>query len=662
MTRSIYSKLAFTNIRNNRKTYVPYLLTAVLTVMMYYMMDALARNSHIPEVTLRLCLRYADGVILVFAVIFLFYTNSFLIKRRKKEIGIYNVLGMGKRHIAKMLIVEALVTAGVSIAGGVVLGIIFSRLMYLFLMKLLHYPVKMAFEMPIEALFSTLAVFGVIFCLTLAYNLLQIRLANPVELVRGSSEGEREPKSKWFLALLGVVLLGIGYTIALTTESPLSALGLFFVAVICVILGTYALFVAGSVAFLKMLRKNKGYYYKTKHFTAVSGMIYRMKQNAVGLANIAILSTMVLVMISTTVSLYAGMDDLLRHRFPQEISISSLAGGAEAEETIDTVVTEETQAHGVKIAENVQYHYGVFPAVREGSDLRPAEDAAYAATGYYTVSMLPLAEYNAMEHRDVELAEDEALVFYDGAEDYGKDVIQVAGRKYRVKEELKSLKIGEKSASQVVNSYILVLKDEAQILENQQRICQDKDEQTKSMFEGLRFYRGIDLKGKEEDCTAAAKAMAERIGAELPDMGGYVECRELSRESFYLLYGSLFFIGIYLGVLFLMATVLIIYYKQISEGYDDKERYQIMQKVGMSRKEVKRSIRSQILTVFFLPLVTAFIHIAFAFKIITKLLAMLNLVNVPLFLTCTVLTAAVFAVFYGIVYALTAREYYRIVK
>ena len=291
MNSSIYIRLASANMKNNWKTYIPYIFTAILTVMMYYIMDSLSQNGSVKEENVQLILNYACRIIVVFSVIFLFYTNSFLIKRRKKEIGVYNILGMGKRHIAKMLTIETIFTAIVSVAAGLALGVAFSKLMWLVLLRILHYDVGMNFEVSAAAMVRTLVLFGVIFAMTLCYNLLQIRLANPVELLRGSNQGEKEPKTKWVLTLFGILALGIGYYIALTTESPIAALEAFFLAVICVVLGTYALFIAGSIALLKMLRKNKKYYYKMKHFTAISGMIYRMKQNAVGLANICILSS-----------------------------------------------------------------------------------------------------------------------------------------------------------------------------------------------------------------------------------------------------------------------------------------------------------------------------------------------------------------------------------
>lgn len=662
MNSSIYIRLASANMKNNWKTYIPYIFTAILTVMMYYIMDSLSQNGSVKEENVQLILNYACRIIVVFSVIFLFYTNSFLIKRRKKEIGVYNILGMGKRHIAKMLTIETIFTAIVSVAAGLALGVAFSKLMWLVLLRLLHYDVGMNFEVSAAAMVRTLVLFGVIFAMTLCYNLLQIRLANPVELLRGSNQGEKEPKTKWVLTLFGILALGIGYYIALTTESPIAALEAFFLAVICVVLGTYALFIAGSIALLKMLRKNKKYYYKMKHFTAISGMIYRMKQNAVGLANICILSTMVLVMVSTTVSLYVGMEDVLKTRFPHEIAITKYKTNAEDEERIREIVVEETEKNEVEITDELEYHIAALSAVKEGTHFSLTDQGSYGTKNVCEFYMILQEDYNRMESDDMSLAPDEVIVYTTEKALYGKNTIQIDDQTYRVAKELKSMKLEPKNASRIVEGYYVIFADEAPIQAFLQSVSENSSlqEEWKQRSYAMQHKWSFDLKGKEKDCTAATEGMQGRITNEIGD--SVYESREMSRGSFYSLYGSLLFIGIYLGFLFLMATVLIIYYKQISEGYDDKERYQIMQKVGMSKREVRSSIRSQILTVFFLPLVVAIIHIAVAFKVITKLLAVLNLVNVPLFLSCTIATVVVFAIFYGIVFGMTAKEYYRIVN
>ena len=642
MNNFIYEKLAVTNLKNNRKTYVPYIFTGVLTVMMFYIIDALSRGKGITQDTLKICLQYATGVIVVFAVIFLFYTNSFLIKRRKKEIGVYNILGMGKRHIARMMAVETILTAGISILGGLVFGIIFGKLMYLLLLKILHNSVDMQFSVNGTAIVQTVILFAGIFLLTYLYNILQIQLVNPVELLHGGNQGEKEPKSRWLLVIIGVAALGNGYRIALTTEAPLEALLKFFIAVICVIIGTYALFIAGSIVVLKMLRKNKAYYYNPKHFTSVSGMIYRMKQNGAGLANICVLSTMVLVMVSTTVSLYAGMEDILDSRFPRDVSIVCNEADTNNEEILQRLIKEQCEKAGVKITDRVRYRYGSMNAVLKGNNLEKVEQY-YPDNHFYYVEMITQEEYNRIEKQNVSLKEQEILTYTTNGK-CGKKQINIAGQNYQVKKELSEMTSQPKNTAEMYKTLYIVFANAEQI----------------ERIESFSYADKFNLKGDDGKQKEALEQMQNEFYEKFPD--GTMKSRMLSRSSFYELYGGLFFIGIYLGSMLIMATVLIIYYKQISEGYDDRERYQIMQKVGMSKKEVKRSIRSQVLSVFFLPLVVAVIHVAVAFKVMTKILGVLNLTNVSLFAVCTIITIAVFAVFYIIVYSITAKEYYRIVN
>lgn len=642
MNNFIYEKLAVTNLKNNRKTYVPYIFTGVLTVMMFYIIDALSRGKGITQNTLKICLQYATGVIIIFAVIFLFYTNSFLIKRRKKEIGVYNILGMGKRHIARMMAVETILTAGISILGGLVFGIIFGKLMYLLLLKILHNSVDMQFSVNGTAIVQTVILFAGIFLLTYLYNILQIQLVNPVELLHGGNQGEKEPKSRWLLVIVGVAALGNGYWIALTTEAPLEALLKFFVAVVCVIIGTYALFIAGSIVVLKILRKNKAYYYNPKHFTSVSGMIYRMKQNGAGLANICVLSTMVLVMVSTTVSLYAGMEDILDSRFPRDVSIVCNEADTNNEKTLQRLIKEQCEKAGVKITDRVRYRYGSMNVVLKGNNLEKVEQY-YPDNHFYYVEMITQEEYNRIEKQNVSLKEQEILTYTTNGK-CGKKQINIAGQNYQVKKELSEMTSQPKSTAEMYKALYIVFANAEQI----------------ERIESFSYADKFNLKGDDGKQKEALEQIQNEFYEKFPD--GTMESRMLSRSSFYELYGGLFFIGIYLGSMFIMATVLIIYYKQISEGYDDRERYQIMQKVGMSKKEVKRSIRSQVLSVFFLPLVVAVIHVAVAFKVMTKILGVLNLTNVSLFAVCTIITIAVFAVFYIIVYSITAKEYYRIVN
>ena len=642
MNSLIYEKLAVTNLKNNRKTYVPYMLTAILTIMMFYIIDALSMGKGITQNTLKICLQYATGVIVIFAVIFLFYTNSFLIKRRKKEIGVYNILGMGKRHIARMMGVETLITAGVSIVCGLLAGIIFGKLMYLLLLKILHNSVDMQFSVNGTAIGHSVILFCGIFFLTYLYNILQIQLVNPVELLHGGNQGEKEPKTRWLLVIIGVAALGNGYWIALTTEAPLEALLKFFVAVVCVIIGTYALFIAGSIMILKMLRKNKSYYYNPKHFTSVSGMLYRMKQNGAGLANICVLSTMVLVMVSATVSLYAGMEDILDARFPRDVAITCTQEDQEKEETISKLIEEQCEKANVKIEDRVQYKFADLSTVLNGDALE-IQGSFSANTNFCHVEMIPLEEYNRIEGKNVSLNKNEVLTYCTNGT-YKENQIKIKDRTYQVKKRLPEMKSQPKNTAEMYKTLYLIFADDEQI----ERVAP------------FSYADKFNLNGNEKKQKEALESIEKEFYEKIP--GGLMESRMLSRGSFYELYGGLFFIGIYLGSMFIMATVLIIYYKQISEGYDDRERYQIMQKVGMSKKEVKRSIKSQVLSVFFLPLIVAVIHVIVAFKVMTKILGVMNLTNVPLFAGCTAITIAVFAVFYVIVYSITAKEYYRIVN
>lgn len=662
MSSKIYGKLAITNLKNNRKTYVPYILMAVLSVMMYYIVGGMAQGNNGLSKDVKMIMDYMSRLLMIFSVIFLFYTNSFLIKRRKREIGIYNILGMGKGHIAKMLAIEAVITAFISIFGGILLGIVFGKLMYLVLGKLLHYDISVKFTVEIPVLEKTFAFFMAIFVLILLYNLLQIRIVSPVELLHGSNQGEREPKTKWLLAIVGAILLGTGYYIAQTTGNPLDAMTKFFFAVVCVVLGTYGLFIAGSIAVLKMLKKNKKYYYQAKHFTAVSGMVYRMKQNAVGLANICILSTMVLIMVSTTVCLYVGMNDIISARYPRECEVTIYRTNAQTEEKVQEIIAEVTRKNHTKTTNERVYHSGELTGYLEDNKMILDPDKYYSNQTSGSVVLIPLADYNRLEGKNETLNDGEVILFSTQTKGYGQSEIYLDDTKFSVKKELEKSKLDEKNNDKNIPITYLVMKDEEPIqnILNQTYKNSTQSDEEKAYLMGITYNKSFDIEGSGEVKKNVEEQLKTALEEQVPEAfsGG----RQVKRESFYELYGSLFFMGMYLGFMFLMVTVLIIYYKQISEGYDDKERYKIMQQVGMDKREVKKSIRSQVLMVFFLPLVMAIIHVAAAFKVITKMLAIFYMTNTALFIECTIATIVVFAMIYCIVFVLTEREYYRIVK
>lgn len=678
MNSKIYGKLAVTNLKNNRKSYIPYILASAFSVMMYFTMDNLYRNRSLVEKgsPLAIMLSYAAAVILIFSIIFLFYINSFLIKRRKKELGIYNILGMGKGHLGKMLFLESVITTVASIIGGILAGILLGKLVYLILLKILHMGGKIEYRISLASIGMTTIFFGAIFILIFLYNLLQMKLSNPIELLRGGNTGEREPKTKWIMTIIGILCLAGGYSIALITKEPLQALGQFFIAVLLVVVGTYALFMAGSITLLKILRRKKSYYYKTRHFTAVSGMIYRMKQNAVGLANICILSTMVLVMVSMTVSLYGGMNDVITTRFPYEAQITSSGINQKEEGQIEEIIKNMTKKNHTVPTSQIRFHIGRFTTVYNSKtkkfDMMAAGD--YANSNAADLVMIPLSDYNQTEGKNVNLKENEVLLYHrnhnrndnrshkksDTEALKNKKVIQLNSISYKVVDELDRLAIAKADTTSFIDGWYVVVKDSSIITSYLKDIYENSN-----IYDGLKEYYGkiqysysFNLNGSRANRAKTEKSIQKQLQKKFANCS--IESRELSRESFYELYGGFLFIGIFLGIIFLMATTLIIYYKQISEGYDDRERYQIMQKVGMSKKEVRQSIRSQVLLVFFLPLIMAVIHLAFAFKIITKLLSVLNLTNISLFFMYTVGTVAVFAVIYAIIYSITAREYYKI--
>ena len=678
MNSKIYGKLAVTNLKNNGKSYVPYILASAFSVMMYFIMDNLYRNRSLVEKgsPLAIMLSYADAVLLIFSVIFLFYINSFLIKRRKKELGIYNILGMGKGHLGKMLFLESVITTVTSIIGGILAGILLGKLVYLVLLKILHLKRDIVYMISPVSIGIAAAIFGGIFFVIFLYNLVQMKLSNPIELLRGGNTGEREPKTKWLMTIIGIACLAGGYYISLTTKEPLQALGQFFIAVVLVVVGTYALFMAGSITLLKILRRKKSYYYKTRHFTAVSGMIYRMKQNAVGLANICILSTMVLVMVSMTVSLYGGMNDVITTRFPYEAQITSSGINQKEEEQIEEIIKNMTKKNHTVPTSQIRFHMGRFTTVYNNKtkkfDMMAAGD--YANSNVADLVMIPLSDYNQTEGKNVNLKENEVLLYHrnhnrndnrshkksDTNTQKDKKVIQLNNRSYKVVDELDRLAIAKADTTSFIDGWYVVVKDSSIITSYLKDIYENSNiyDELKEYYGKIQYSYSFNLNGSRANRAKTAKSIQKQLQKKITNCS--VESRELSRESFYELYGGFLFIGIFLGIIFLMATTLIIYYKQISEGYDDRERYQIMQKVGMSKKEVRQSIRSQVLLVFFLPLIMAVIHLAFAFKIITKLLSVLNLTNVSLFFMYTVGTVAVFAVIYAIIYSITAKEYYKI--
>lgn len=660
----MYTKLAITNIKNNRQFYFPYLLTGIITVAMFYIMCALESNPGIQSMPgakdLGLILRLGIGVIGIFAVIFLFYTNSFIIKRRKKELGIYNILGMEKRHIAKILSKEAFFTAIIAIGGGLVTGVLFHKLACMLLYRMIGFNGGITFSFSKKGVMITAILFATVYLLTYIYDLFQVQLANPIELLQSGNKGEREPKTKAIMAVLGVLCLGTGYFIAITTKNPIKALTLFFVAVILVIIGTYLLFTAGSIALLKILRRNKGYYYQTKHFTSVSGMIYRMKQNAVGLANICILSTMVLVAVSTTVSLYVGVEDIMKERYPNEINIRAYYDtGAPSEDSIAPIVEKSVKESGRKIRHEEDYLELYFAAIKDQGqyslDKEKVKTAGDRVSGFVVLTREDCKKkYN---EEIPELAENEVALFTIKKTDM--DTLVLENRSYHVK-EIKQFQNTEdfETIADIMDEYYYVIVNDVQDMERLWQLQKDiYQENSSSISRQVR----LDIDGDSEQKKECFENIKTALEPEQAKARILIDSRQSSLDEFYQIYGGFLFLGLFLGILFLMITVLIIFYKQISEGYDDKERFSIMEKVGMSNDEVKATIRSQVRTVFFLPILMAAVHVGMAFPMIKRLLSLFGLSNTALFAGCMAGTILVFALIYLLVFLKTSKTYYKIV-
>lgn len=657
----LYIKLMTTNIKNGKKFYLPYILSGILIVTLFYNILAIYYNEGLSNIAgggdVKLIMSFGSKVIGIFSFIFIFYTNSFIMKRRKKDIGIYNILGMEKRHIARELFAETMAIAIIVIVCGLATGILFDKFLMMFLYKLLGFETSIKFVISGMAVFYTLILFLALYFLIMVYNVMQVKLSNPIELLRGSNVGEKEPKTKVLMAITGFLCIGAGYYIAITTENPMAALMFFFIAVLLVIIGTYCLFTAGSIALLKMLRNNKKYYYQKKHFTAVSGMIYRMKQNAAGLANICILSTMVLVMVSTTVSMYIGEEDILKTRFEAELNINGRSGKLADSTNIIQLAEDEIKKQGRKILKEYEYTHITVGGVMNGSELdtEGEEGIKYNFSDITFLNLITRDDFKKISGIDAgDIKEDEIKLF--GTAKYNEDEIKFLGLSYKVKESVADNKFAQME-SNAAKCYFAVTGDYNGLEKVAARI---REENVEDMYN---YGLHIDIDGTPDQKKQCAKALSKLLNNN--DKTGLlkvsVESREENRSGFYIVYGGLFFLGIFLGTMFLIITVLIIFYKQISEGYEDRERFIIMEKVGMSKKDVKSSIRSQIRTVFLLPIAVATIHVAAAFPMTRRLLAMLNMSNYKLYIICVIATVVVFAIIYIIVFLLTSRTYYKIV-
>ena len=666
-----FPRLALVNLARNGRFYGPYLLSCAVTAAMYYILVFLAYNEGLDEVRGAMYLKSFAGVGCFVAAglsaVILLYANSFVMKRRQRELGLYNILGLEKRHVARMCLWETLFCAAVTLAGGILLGILFSKAVVLLLLKLARVPAQFGMEISLRGITETSTLFGILFLLTLARNLFQVGRAKPVDLLHSASAGEREPRTKWLLVVLGVLTLGGGYVLAIATKNPVDAMILFFLAVILVITGTYCLFTAGSIAVLKRLRANPKFYYQTRHFTAVSGLLYRMKQNAVGLASICILSTMVLVTVSTTIAMNIGLENALNEMFPYDIEFIQDLEKQPGDPMEHMKEVEAAAGRSGGFTDSRYYtRYWVYCGVR-GNEISLNLDQDCTRT---EVEVVTAEDYGRLTGKQVILAPDEVLACSKNLENFPADFTVSAYFSnwpadwpgfdpdgpvlpFHVREEITE-------TIHHATTTLLGTEDSTLFLVVSDQAAAERIMDLDASRSARQFRVQMNLAGKDFE---EKLAQTERLVLELSKRDGGVgfTSKQDQAQDFYAMYGGFLFLGVFLGLLFLLATVLIIYYKQISEGYEDQRRYLILRQVGMSRREVNASIQSQILLVFFLPLGAAALHVFMAFPMLSRMLELFNLYDVKLFALCTAGTLAVFCLIYALVFVLTAQTYSRIV-
>ena len=675
MRIGFYPKLAASSILKNKRMFVPYIFTCIGMVMMFYIILFLAVSDALSPLigaeTIRQIFALGSWVIAIFAGIFLFYTNSFLIRRRKKEFGLYNILGMGKRNIARILFWETLLIALLSIGIGLLAGILFSKLAELGLVNIMHGEVTYDLSISLLAITRAVQVFGVIFVLLLLNSIRQVRFASAINLMHSENTGEKPPKGNWFIGLLGLLILGAAYYLAVTIQDPIVALVTFFVAVVMVIIGTYLTMISGSVLFCRMLQKNKSYYYKANHFVSVSSMVYRMKRNGAGLASICILATMVLVMMASTTCLYFGEESAINMRYPRDINLEFRVSEAAAlsDNNIQILkegVSAELAARHVTPENGYSYRSANIYGLIEGNTVEvdaSKVNAVDAVSSAYLFYFVPLEDYNAVMGTNETLNDGEALL-YSYRSDYNSNIISfVGGETFQIKKQVERFTGSGDTAMDILSSIMLVVPDLEKSIKSLETLEGANGNRLLQMKWIYNFDTGI---GPEQQVELYHSLTSIFVDASVKEKLGYTaiytSSQEFERNDFYGLFGAIFYIGIILSIVFIIAAVLIIYYKQISEGYEDQSRFEIMQKVGMTKREIRKSINSQLLTVFFLPLIFAAMHLAFAFPIIRKLLLAFNLNNVLLFATTTGISFIVFTLFYMIVYRITSNAYYNIVS
>ena len=656
-----YSKFALNNLVKNKRFILPYIFSAIFTIASFYILTSLSLGSNLDKLpqgisATKQVLSLGVIVIAIFSAIFLFYTYSFLIKRRVREFGLYSVLGMTKKQIARILILETIFIAVITLVFGLAFGLLFDKLMLLVLLKLFTAGVSFGFVITPIAVFLTILLFGGIFFLLLIYTVIKISRLKIVALLKEENNGEREPKARFILAILGLGLTGYGYYLAQTIQNPIKAITMFFVAVLAVIFGTYLIFMAVSITVLKLMKNNKTFYYKPKNFISVSGLLYRMKRNAVGLANICILSTMVLVTMGTTSALYAGSEEAYNTRFPRDIIVNGYRSTEGKLTEIEKNVKKATQDAGVEAKDLVSYNMLNVVGRLNGTEISYETGNVGSLDKLRTVVVIELKDYNKVSKEQKTLNNGETLLFIDKKGKYEANEITVQGVNLKIKEKLTDFPgaLGT-AAANIMDTYYVVVKDKGTVKEIETAL---KKKLSISDDEGGIFnYVGFNISDK----TKEAKVIENF--KQLEKEGNInIEGKAENETNFKGFYASFLFIGVFISMIFVVSQVVIMYYKQISEGYEDKGKFGIMRKVGLTDRQIKQSIRSQVLMIFFAPLAIATLHTVVAYPFIEKILKLFLATDNNVFLIALAVTIAVFGVFYLIVYLITSRIYYRIIK
>ena len=674
MKKLFYPKLAITGMVKNKKLYLPYMLTCIGMVMMCYIMGALAEVNFLGRESnsLSTIMTLGSWVVAIFSAIFLFYTNSFLMRRRKKEFGLYNVLGMGKNSISRILFWETLFIFVISVVIGVALGMLFEKFAELVMINMMDNDVDYGFSISVRAIKMVLMIFGAIFILLYLNALRQVHAANPIALLKSENHGEKPPKANWVLGILGFVILAAAYYLAVSIESPLAALTWFFVAVIMVIVATYLIFIAGSVLLCKILQKNKKYYYRADHFVSVSSMSYRMKRNGAGLASICILATMVLVMISSTSCLFFGREGSLRMRYPQDFSAGVQFESVDdmTDERIDAIRTVIENAVGGKQTDVMEYRSLDISGVLRDGHVNPNVDGFNSTNGLIDVTLMYLSDYNRLMGTSHTLKDGEGIIYWNRTP-YKYDTIQIAdGPVIKVTPGKENYSFDGNAMASVVDTVCVVVNDVKPVADALYEKVDEMNEYGGEFYlpsASWNYFFNVPDTTEEEQIAIEfdyGDALGDYLYGEIDyDYDGYsYGCIASERSDFFGLYGGLFFLGIMLSIVFICATVLIIYYKQISEGYEDQSRFEIMQNIGMTKRDIRKSINSQMLTVFALPIVFGVLHFCFAFPLIHKLLQLFAVTDLRLLIITAAITVAVFAVIYTVIYRITSNAYYNIVS